>query len=269
MYFQANHNLVLSGVDGAGEPITLPLFAQVQMGDNGDFFTSGQWVAPANQDPGNGQDTVGLYRHNAGLTSTFFLADSNPAPATFDDKTPPPSMAPNFTSFGLGADIDAPIAGNWDGDTDGTDEVGLWRSANALFILASENSSAANLTFMNLGGPGDTPLTGNWDGGAGNDTDEIGVARSEAGLMTFYLRGNDGTIYVQQLGDGSDLPLAGDWNGDGNDTIGIYRPSDNTFYMTNQIATLQGTVGSVFLLAGGDPGDLPIVGGWAGNCPNN
>jgi hypothetical protein len=262
LYFQANHNLVINN--------SLPLFTEVRLGTNGDLFTSGQWVA-ASADPGDGQDTIGLYRTDIdpSLVSTFYLADSNPPPATFDDQSPTPTVITFSNSFTLGAGIDAPIAGNWDGSGDKTDEVGLWRAASSLFILAAANNSDTTVSFLQLGGSSDTPLAGNWDGGDGNDTDEVGVARDEAGVLTFYLRDDSGTIYVQALGVTDDMALSGDWNGDGTDTIGIYRPSTNLFFMTNQDPTAQGAVGQVFALAGGITDDLPIVGGWAGNCPNN
>lgn len=38
------------------------------------------------------------------------------------------------------------------------------------------------------------------------------------------------------LGNISDIPLAGDWNGDGVDTVGVYRPPNATFYLTNSPA---------------------------------
>lgn len=61
---------------------------------------------------------------------------------------------------------------------------------------------------------------------------------------------------------GSDLPLAGDWNGDGVDTIGIYRPSNGSFYLRN--SNSKGPADIVFSVSG-NPTDRPVVGDWNGD----
>jgi hypothetical protein len=53
-------------------------------------------------------------------------------------------------------------------------------------------------------------------------------------------------------GDPDDLPIIGDWDGNGNDEIGVYRPSSRTFYH----------YGTDTGITYGDPGDKPIVGDW-------
>ena len=60
------------------------------------------------------------------------------------------------------------------------------------------------------------------------------------------------------FGINGDTPLAGDWNGNGIDTIGVYRPSDQGFYLSNDNVTTAGSFGF------GSPGDLPVTGDW--NC---
>jgi hypothetical protein len=50
----------------------------------------------------------------------------------------------------------------------------------------------------------------------------------------------------------------GDWDGNGSFTIGVYRPSDFTFYLRNTNST--GAPETVAAL--GTKGDIPVVGNW-------
>ena len=56
-----------------------------------------------------------------------------------------------------------------------------------------------------------------------------------------------------------DKYVAGDWNKDGKDTLGVYRPSNSTFYLTNSNSDA-GVAGFGF----GNSGDIPIAGDWDG-----
>ncbi|MFZ1994511.1 MAG: hypothetical protein WAU75_10395, partial [Solirubrobacteraceae bacterium] len=60
------------------------------------------------------------------------------------------------------------------------------------------------------------------------------------------------------FGNAGDVPVTGDWDGSGRTQIGVYRPSDATFYL--------GDVGGVArtVIPLGDPGDIPITGDWTG-----
>lgn len=55
--------------------------------------------------------------------------------------------------------------------------------------------------------------------------------------------------------------MVGDWNEDGKDTPGVYRPSSNTFFLTNNNSSP--TVDFSFAL--GATGDLPVAGDWDGD----
>ncbi len=61
------------------------------------------------------------------------------------------------------------------------------------------------------------------------------------------------------FGNPNDVPITGDWDGSGRTQIGVYRPSNATFYL--------GDVGGVAATAipFGDPGDIPITGDWTGS----
>jgi len=62
------------------------------------------------------------------------------------------------------------------------------------------------------------------------------------------------------FGNAGDVPLWGDWNGDGTPSIGVYRPSNRTFYLANNANTavaIQVTIGN--------GGDLPVAGDFNGD----
>jgi hypothetical protein len=60
------------------------------------------------------------------------------------------------------------------------------------------------------------------------------------------------------FGVGSDLPVTGDWNGDGVDTLGLLRPADGRFLLSN--SNNIGVVNYNFIF--GNPGDTPMAGRW-------
>ena len=62
------------------------------------------------------------------------------------------------------------------------------------------------------------------------------------------------------------MPIAGDFNADGCDTLSIYRPSNQRFYIINALGQDGGGLGAAdydFLF--GNPGDTPVVGDWDGD----
>jgi hypothetical protein len=63
------------------------------------------------------------------------------------------------------------------------------------------------------------------------------------------------------FGNPGDVPIAGDFNGDGFDTVSIYRPSNQTFYIINELGRDGGGLGTAdFSFVFGNPGDEPFVG---------
>jgi hypothetical protein len=63
------------------------------------------------------------------------------------------------------------------------------------------------------------------------------------------------------FGTNGDLPLGGDWDGDGNDSIGVWRPSSLEFFLSNDNIA----IANQFVF--GAVGDTPVVGDWDGK-PN-
>jgi hypothetical protein len=56
--------------------------------------------------------------------------------------------------------------------------------------------------------------------------------------------------------------LAGDWTGKGFDSPGVYRPSNQNFYLSNQVCNC--SVYADIQLQYGVSGDAPVMGDWIG-----
>jgi hypothetical protein len=70
---------------------------------------------------------------------------------------------------------------------------------------------------------------------------------------------DDVSVVAIPFGNPHDVPITGDWDGSGKTQIGVYRPSNDTFYL--------GDAGGVAAqsLPYGNPNDVPITGDWNGS----
>jgi hypothetical protein len=132
------------------------------------------------------------------------------------------------TAFGVGSDL--PVVGDW--NADGVDTLGLLRPADGRFLLSNSNIvGIVNYNFI-FGNPNDTPMAGRWDNLIVGDG--VGVFRPSNGII--YLTRNLITgfsDYYLVMGNPGDIGFAGDWNSDGFDSIGVYRPNNSTWYLSN------------------------------------
>ena len=64
------------------------------------------------------------------------------------------------------------------------------------------------------------------------------------------------------LGIPGDQGIAGDWTGQGYDTVGVYRPSEITFDLSNQIS--DGVINGDIVFQYGTSTDVAITGDWTG-----
>ena len=198
-------------------------------------------------------ETVGVYRPTTGQWS---LSTANAAGAL--------AMT---VSFGQPGDI--PVTGNWDGDS--RTDIGVFRFGTfhlALLKGIGGHTFLQELAPIPFGQAGDLPVAGDWNG---DGTDDVGVFRPGAigGTGKFMLRQplnfsppfNPTVLTIQfDYGTNGDLPVAGDWDGDGDDTPGVYRPTDpGTFLLTN---SLSNTVDINFTFGAGN--DRPLAGDWLG-----
>ncbi len=191
-------------------------------------------------------DTIGLFKPSTG---EWYLRNSNS------------TGAPDITlSFG-GSVNHLPIAGDWNGD--GVDTIGIYDTSNGLFQLRDSNTTGAAQYIFTLGNPGDTPLAGRWDNTMTHDG--AGVYRNSNGIL--YLRRELTTgfsDYYMVLGNPSDIGIAGDWDGNGYDTVGVYRASQNRFYLSN--VNGNGITYADIAFDYGDVTAKPIAGDWTQNA---
>ncbi|GAB3084743.1 FG-GAP repeat domain-containing protein [Micromonospora schwarzwaldensis] len=213
-----------------------------------DVPISGDWN-------GDGIDTVGVFRPS---NSTFYLRDTNSGDAT------------RIFKFGHGPSGDIPVAGDW--NNDGKDSVGVFRPTNSTWYLTNGTTTNTNTTdheFIFGHGPsGDQPIAGDWNN---NGYDSVGVFRPTN--STWYLTNgtttntND-TNYEFKFGHGpsGDQPIAGDWNNNGYDSVGVFRPTNSTWYLTNGTTTATNTTDHEFIFGHGPSGDIAVPGQWNTNA---
>lgn len=140
--------------------------------------------------------------------------------------------SPALVSFTFGDGTGIPIAGDW--NADGKDTVGTFK--DGAWCLRNTNSSGACDLQVSFGQAGDQPLRGDWNN---NGAETLGVFRAPNTFLlrdwwssTAYTSAN-AADYSITFGTTGDLGLAGDWNGDGRTTVGVFRPSNNTYYYAN------------------------------------
>src|SRR5262249_3395741 len=75
----------------------------------------------------------------------------------------------------------------------------------------------------------------------GDGVSTVGLFRTSSGDGAFYLKdSNDPATPVKYqfyFGTNGDFPLRGDWTHSGHDSIGLYRPSNGTFYLRNSFTS--------------------------------
>jgi len=192
-------------------------------------------------------DTTGIYRL---ATHEFLLRNSNTSGAA-------------DVTVGFGQLDDLPVAGDW--DADGVTDVGVLRIPAGQFRLRLQSlTSLVTKTVQFAAQPGDLPVIGDFDG---DGFDTVGLFGLRDGEPTFVLsnfRVGESVVAKPEIGflfgkDG-DIPIAGDWDGDGLDTVGVYRPSTNEFFLVNDF-----NGGPVITFTFGQSGDLPLAGDWDGD----
>lgn len=179
---------------------------------------------------------------------------------------------------------DRPVTGDW--NNDGSVTVGVYRTTTnpQQFLLRDANSAGAeDYPPISTGPPsfGYKPVAGKWNGV--NQTAKVGIfnpGTAPGSQRGFYLDNGDKIIngcpgpdhcfFTGSITLAEDLPIAGDWDNNGSVTIGVFRPSTSTFYLSNaDPAALpdnsQLTSWNLVIPAGSPSfGYLPAVGDWTG-----
>ncbi len=147
------------------------------------------------------------------------------------------------------------------------DTVGLHDPQRLDWTLHNRfNSIRVDVAEFRAGRVGAIPLAGDWDGD-GRDT----VGWYDPATQKWFLNNAtdgtfDGVTYAtRQPGAGpSWLPIAGDWNNDGIDTVGLYRPGANNWYLSDGIGVWESVTTIVRPARVITKSWLPIAGNWDG-----
>ncbi len=162
---------------------------------------------------------------------------------------------------------DIPITGDWNGD--GHTKIGIYRSSNGLWILDTNGNGvidAGDAVFnLHIGtSPGDIPVVGDWNG---DGRSKVGYFR-QGFLWILDTNGNHTFDQSDQVyafgGIAGDVPVVGDWTGTGTSKIGIFRQGFLWVLDANGNGNIDGPGPDFIFAYGGIPGDVPVVGDWAG-----
>ena len=146
------------------------------------------------------------------------------------------------------------------------DSVGFLDLQNGKFHLRSGSIDDKYLFFLNAA-TGTQPVAGDWNGDGIRTGGKFADATGELALSNSLSKTSqdlpiDLRFTLQAPGTGR-LPVAGDWNGDGIETVGLYDPATQTFYLRNTNTT--GPADLTFTFTGAGPGWRPIAGDWNGD----
>jgi hypothetical protein len=240
--------LVLAVVTIPGTTLSAPVqVMMIPFGAPGDVPVVGRWT-------GNATTYIGVYRPSA---STFYLRTQNSA-----------GPADRTVTFGLPGDV--PVVGRWCPSASpgaAPDSPGVYRPSVRSFIFqcGPETSSVP------FGDPGDIPVAGDWWSkgvtapGVYRPSEAAFLLYRSPGVHIVIPFGATGDLpVIRHLSTGSviglyrpttrtfilsdtntsptspiaipfgatnDIPLVGDWTGDGVPKVGVYRPSESTFYL--------------------------------------
>jgi nitrous oxidase accessory protein NosD len=135
-------------------------------------------------------------------------------------------------------------------------EVTLHRPSISWFFMDYDGGDSVPDRTVAYGLPGDVGLLADVDG------DTLADLIVYRGGNWFIDLRNDGTAdIIRNLGGPDDLPVAADFNGKGRAGIGIYRPSNGTWYLD---INGDGAIDHISVY-GGAPGDQPVVADYNGD----
>jgi hypothetical protein len=111
-----------------------------------------------------------------------------------------------------------------------------------------------------FGNPGDIPIPGDFNG---DGCDTVSIYRPS--VTRFFIinalgengKGLGAAEFSFTFGNPGDSTLVGDWDNDGVDGVGVVRPSTDTAYLTNTLAT-----GALATVVEVSADDVPIAGKW-------
>jgi uncharacterized repeat protein (TIGR03803 family) len=164
------------------------------------------------------------------------------------------------TAFGLPGDI--PVEGDY--ENDGKTDLAIWRASTATFYVLQ--GSTGKTVSQQWGAPGDIPVVGDYNGDGIND---YAVFRPSNG--TWYIDYSGGGGATTQWGLTGDVPAShlasifrrdkhiANYDGDRKTDIGIWRPSNGTYYV------IDSSTGKSVTTQWGENGDEIVPGDYDGD----
>jgi hypothetical protein len=164
-------------------------------------------------------------------------------------------------TFPFGTSEELPLAGDWNGDGNGS--IGVFLSKGKQFFLTNGSSGtpAAEYQFsFGTQGIDARPVAGDWDG---DGKPGLGVFYPSTGRFDLKnaLGPGLGDIGIVTTHTGDDVwPIAGDWSGCGRATVGVFDQSERTFYLleANETGAKETTRPAPNI-----DGLLPVAGVWS------
>jgi hypothetical protein len=159
-----------------------------------------------------------------------------------------------FAQFGTTGDV--PTVGDWDGD--GAADLAVYRGGNTIgsqsnFYYRPSGTPGVNYRTI-VNGTGGRPLAADFDGDG-----RIDPALFLPSAVWSILRSSDNQYAETSFGLQSDIPVPADYDGDGRANITVFRPSNGTWYTSQNPATNYGAIQF------GANGDLPVPADYDGD----
>jgi hypothetical protein len=127
--------------------------------------------------------------------------------------------------------------------------------------LSDSNTAPTAAHVFTFGNPGDQPIAGKWDNTM--SASGVGVYRSNGILYLKKALSTGFSDYFMIFGNPGDQPIAGDWDGNGYDSVGTYRTSNQTWYLSNTNGNGITYADVTFTLD--ISSNRPVAGDWDGN----
>ncbi len=194
------------------------------------FGQSGDKLVPADYD-GDGKTDVAVARATSG-SYVFYILNSNGS---------------TVSSVQWGASTDVPQVGDY--NNDGKADVAVFRPSNGTWYISN---SGGGSTAVQFGQSGDVPVAYDYDG---DNKADVAVIRGNV----WYINKSTGGVQAVTYGASTDVPVPADYDGDGRVDVAVFRPSNGTWYTSQNAATNYGAIQF------GASSDVPVPGDYDGD----
>ena len=168
----------------------------------------------------------------------------------------------------------SPSAVAGDFDQDGLDSIAVYEAPTNTFLYSNRNAYNSPVLAMQITGAAGVPVAGDWNG---DGVDTFGLYQGDTGV--FYLSDSLSSGPAASLFTIDDidvpaspttltggLPVSGDFDGDGFDSVGIYYPATQQFFLSNTAAVgAQATSFTFGPVPGLEEPLRPVMGDWNNN----